>query len=43
MTLTVAGGRVSLLRLTETASQFKDDGVWTVDELALHFTQVRRT
>lgn len=43
MTLTVAGGRVSLLRLTENASQFKDDGVWTADELAHHFTQVRRT
>jgi len=45
MTLTVAGGRVSLLRLTETASEFKeaDGGVWTPDELALHFGQTRRT
>jgi NAD(P)-dependent dehydrogenase (short-subunit alcohol dehydrogenase family) len=45
VTLTVAGGRVSLLRLTETASEFKegDRGVWTPDELALHFTQTRRT
>jgi NAD(P)-dependent dehydrogenase (short-subunit alcohol dehydrogenase family) len=45
VTLTVAGGRVSLLRLTETASEFKEGerGVWTPDELALHFTQTRRT
>lgn len=45
VTLTVAGGRVSLLRLTETASEFKeaDAGVWTPDELALHFGQTRRT
>lgn len=45
VTLTVAGGRVSLLRLTETASEFKEanGGVWTPDELALHFAQTRRT
>lgn len=45
VTLTVAGGRVSLLRLTETASEFKeaDRGVWTPEELALHFAQTRRT
>ncbi len=44
-TLTVAGGRVSLLRLTETASEFKegDGGVWTPGELALHFASSRRT
>jgi len=45
VTLTVAGGRVSLLRLAESASEFKegDGGVWTPDELTLHFTQTRRT
>lgn len=45
VTLTVAGGRVSLLRLAESASEFKegDGGVWTPEELALHFTQTRRT
>lgn len=43
-TLTVAGGRVSLLRLTEIASQFKeeDSGTWTAEELASHFLQIRR-
>jgi NAD(P)-dependent dehydrogenase (short-subunit alcohol dehydrogenase family) len=43
-TLTVAGGRVSLLRLTEIASQFKDEdsGTWTPEELASHFLQIRR-
>ena len=43
-TLTVAGGRVSLVRLTEAGGQFKEaeDGVWTAEELAAHFTQIRR-
>lgn len=42
--LTVAGGRVSLVRMTEVASQFKDaeGGVWNVEELAGHFGQTRR-
>lgn len=44
-TLTVAGGRVSLVRLTEAGGQFKDsdEGVWTAEELAAHFTQIRRS
>lgn len=43
-TLTVAGGRVSLLRLADIASQFKDEdsGTWTAEELASHFLQIRR-
>lgn len=44
MTLTVAGGRVSVLKLTETGSQFKqeDGGVWRPEELAFAWDNVRR-
>jgi NAD(P)-dependent dehydrogenase (short-subunit alcohol dehydrogenase family) len=44
MTLTVAGGRVSLLRLSETGSQFKqaDGGIWRPEELADSFQNVKR-
>ena len=44
-TLTSAGGRISMLRLTESSSQFKeaDGGVWTAEELAEHFSGVRRS
>jgi NAD(P)-dependent dehydrogenase (short-subunit alcohol dehydrogenase family) len=44
MTLTVAGGRVSVIRLSETGSQFKqaDNGMWRPDELADGWDNVRR-
>jgi NAD(P)-dependent dehydrogenase (short-subunit alcohol dehydrogenase family) len=44
MTLTVAGGRVSMLRLNETGSQFKqaDGGIWRPEELADSWDNVRR-
>ncbi len=43
-TLTAAGGRVSVLRLTESLSQFKDaaGGIWTPEELAEGFSGIRR-
>lgn len=44
MTLTAAGGRVSVLRLNETGSQFKqgDGGIWRPEELADGWDNVRR-
>ncbi len=45
MTLTVAGGRVSVLKLAETGSQFKqaDGGIWRPEELADSWDNVRRS
>jgi NAD(P)-dependent dehydrogenase (short-subunit alcohol dehydrogenase family) len=42
--LAVAGGRISVCRMSESAGRFKDDegGVWTASEIAEHFASIRR-
>lgn len=42
--VSVAGGRLTTYRMTESAGEFKeaDDGVWSVDEIAEHFATIRK-
>ncbi len=43
-TVSVAGGRLSILRLSESAGEFKeeDGGIWTAEEIAEHFAAIRK-
>ncbi len=44
VTVSVAGGRLSVFRLSESAGEFKeqDGGVWTAEEIAEHFVAIRK-
>jgi NAD(P)-dependent dehydrogenase (short-subunit alcohol dehydrogenase family) len=43
-TVSVAGGRLSVFRLSESAGEFKeeDGGIWTAQEIAEHFAAIRK-